>query len=354
MAKRSTRQRRLWFMTAILVAMLGAVLLLPFTGYLLDGDSGTALAAERSDPGFDKTNPRSETWREARQGVKGTTSFEGVDRGVLIQSEGQLWRELRNTTVTYGMAWVMGIVLLALLVFHLVFGRARLEKETGRTILRWPGFDRFVHWWVAITFIIMAVTGLSLLYGRAVLIPVMGKQAFGAFAEVAKPIHNYTSPVFAVGLAIMLLMWIPQNFIKSHDIRWFREGGGYLKKGVHPPADFVNAGEKLWFWLLFVGGITIVVSGFYLLFPNFGFDRQTMQTADVVHAVSSIGILAIAFGHVYLGTLGNEGTFGGMINGRVDEGWAKQHHELWYDEVVKGHARPDTAKPPEKTLEQPT
>lgn len=338
---------------ATILGLLAAILALPLTGYLLDG-SGAAYAVEAGKAEFDDTNPRSETWREARKGLEGTTTFSGVDRGVLIQSEGEVWREVRNRAVTNVMAWVMGGVIIALLAFHLVFGRAKLEERTGRKILRWPAFDRVVHWVVAITFIVLAITGLSILYGRAVLIPVMGKEAFAAYAAVAKVVHNYTTIVFTAGLGVMLLMWIPQNFLKSHDLEWFRQGGGYLKKGVHPPAGFVNAGEKIWFWILFIGGITVVVSGFYLLFPNFEFGRQTNQLANVVHSVSGIFLTAVMFGHIYLGTLGNEGTFEGMINGEVDEAWARQHHKLWYDEVRQGSGRPDTASPPKKTLGQPT
>lgn len=350
-AGRGRRVRRA--MTIGLLAMMATVLVLPLTGVVLH-EAGIAQAVEAGDPGFKDTNPRSETWREARQAVAGTTTDKGIDRGILIDSAGQQWRELRNTTVKIAMAWVLAAVLVALALFHMIFGKARLEEETGRKVLRWPALDRIVHWWVAITFVILAITGLALIYGRNVLIPVMGKEAFAAFALAAKPIHDYTAPFFSAGLIIMLLMWLPQNFIKSHDIEWFKKGGGYLKKGEHPEAGFVNAGEKIWFWILFVAGITVIVSGFYLLFPNFDFGRETMQTAHLFHSIAGIGLTAISLGHIYLGTLGNEGTFGGMVDGYVDEGWAKQHHSLWYKEVKEGSARADTAHPPEKTLHQPT
>ena len=321
------RRRRRAMVLGLLMILIGSMVL-PLGGYVWTEIAAAQEARE------DVTNPRAEYWREVRQGAEGYSAVPGQGMDVLIQNGGQIWREIRmGPVITYG-AWGIIAILVAITAFHLIFGAAKLEGRSGRKVLRWPLFDRIVHWWVAVTFVILAITGLSLLWGRSALIPLMGKEGFAAFAAVAKPIHDYLSPVFTIGLVVMLLMWIGQNFPKRHDLEWLRRGGGYVGEG-HPPAGFVNAGEKIWYWLLFVFGIALMVSGFYLLFPNLGFDRNEMQWATIIHAVSALLLTGFVFGHIYLGTLGNEGSFEGMVSGEVDEIWAKQHHSVWYEELKR-------------------
>jgi formate dehydrogenase subunit gamma len=145
----------------------------------------------------------------------------------------------------------------------------------------------------------------------------------------------------------MLLAWIPKNILKGYDFEWLKTLGGALGKGHHPPAGFANGGEKVFFWILFFGGIALMVSGFYLLFPNLETVRETMQLWSIVHAASGVILIAISLGHIYLGTIGTEGVLEGMWGGEVDEGFAQQHHRLWYEEVKGGPAaaRDEAASP---------
>lgn len=278
------------------------------------------------------TNPRANYWRAVRDSVKGDTTVQGQETSTLIQNGGQNWREIRNGPITAVGAWLFGIVIVLLVLFHLTVGKAKLEKRTGRKVLRWTLFERFIHWYVAILFIILALTGLSILYGRAVLIPVFGPSGFAAYAQFAKPVHDYLSLFFILGLVIMLAMWFRDNLPSKVDWDWIKAGGGYFGKS-HPHAHKVNAGEKIWFWILLVAGIGLMISGIILLFPNLGTLRETMQGADIVHGICALILSAVVLGHIYLGTLGNEGSFESMISGEVDEAWAKQHHDLWYEET---------------------
>lgn len=280
----------------------------------------------------DDTNPRADYWRAVREGVKGYTAVVGQETDVLIQNGGENWRQVRNGIVTAIGAGLLGFTVAALVLFHLVVGKARLQERTGRKVLRWSLFERILHWYVAILFIILALTGLSLLYGRAVLIPVMGLEAFSSYADFAKDAHNYLALFFVAGLLLMLALWLRENFFTKVDWEWFKAGGGYFGR-QHPHAYKVNAGEKAWFWILLVAGIAVMISGLFLLFPNYGFDRPTMQGGLIVHGIASLLLVAFSLGHIYLGTLGNEGSFEGMISGEVDEGWARQHHDLWYQET---------------------
>jgi formate dehydrogenase subunit gamma len=92
--------------------------------------------------------------------------------------------------------------------------------------------------------------------------------------------------------------------------------------------------------VLVIGGTALVVSGFYLLFPNLGFERAAMQNANIIHGASALVLCTAVIAHIYLGTLGSEGALEGMISGEVDEGWARQHHNVWLEELQQGGARP--------------
>lgn len=328
------RRRRMRAMLWTVVLIAAASMLLPLAGYVWTA-AAQAQDQAQDQPAGDTTNPRSEYWREVRSGEAGYTAVTGPETGVLVQSRGETWREIRNgPVITIGAIMVLGVIL-GILGYHLKTGGFKLEHRTGRKILRWPMVDRVLHWYTAILFIILAITGLSLLWGRIVLIPVLGKTGFAAYANFAKPVHDYLALFFAAGLAVMLLKWFKHNVPRAYDRQWFKELGGYFS-GTHPPAGFTNGGEKAYYWLLVVAGTAIVVSGFYLLFPNLGFERAAMQNANVVHGISSLLVITAVCAHIYLGTAGSEGAFEGMVTGEVDEGWAKQHHNLWYEEVKQG------------------
>lgn len=347
--RRSPGRRRRAAVWALALFVLGTMAL-PMTGYIAPAvDTVQAADDKKAD---EDTNPRAEYWRAVRGGQEGYSAVSGQETNVLIQNGGQNWRQVRQGPVTTYGAIAMGVVILLLVIFHVAFGAAKLEQRTGNKILRWPMIDRVLHWYTAILFIILALTGLSLLYGRAVLIPVMGKEGFAAWAAIAKPIHDYLSLFFSAGLLLLLLIWIKQNIPSGADLQWILKGGGYFSK-QHMPSGYVNGGEKVWYWVLFFGSVALVGSGVFLLFPNMGWDRATMQLANTVHGISSLVLMCFVLGHIYLGTVGNEGTLEGMVSGEVDEGWAKQHHGLWYDEVKGtrsadvsgGAARPSPAAP---------
>jgi formate dehydrogenase subunit gamma len=333
-ATKGKRARRFRAMLWSIVLIAVGSMTLPLTGYLY-----TAAVHAEQAAGEQGANPRSDYWRDVRGSMAGYTSVIGQETNVLIQSRGQVWREIRNGPVaTLGAIMVLGMIL-ALLAFHFTKGGMKLEHRTGNKVLRWPAFDRALHWYTAVLFIILAITGMSILWGRAVLIPVLGKEGFAAFAALAKPVHNYLALFFTAGLVVMLLKWFKYNIFTDYDRQWFKQAGGYLD-GSHPPAGFANAGEKAYYWVLVIMGAAIVISGFFPLFPNLGFSRAAMQNANIIHGISSVIVITAVFAHIYLGTLGSEGAFEGMWKGEVDEGWAKQHHNLWLDEVKKQGTAP--------------
>ncbi|MCK0510120.1 formate dehydrogenase subunit gamma [Aromatoleum buckelii] len=279
-------------------------------------------------------------WRQARSGEAFFTTVRGPETGVLIQSEGNTWRQLRNGPIKqYGSALLL-VVLLALAVFYAVKGIIRLHAApTGRRIQRFSVFERVVHWGTAITFVLLAVTGLAILFAKHFVAPLLGHDALGVLLVVGKNIHNYIGPVFLVFTVLMILAFARDNLWEASDRVWIRKGGGFIS-GEHVPSGRFNFGEKAWFWggVAFLG-LIVAGSGLVLDFPNFGQLRVTMQWANVIHATASILLIAMSFAHIYLGTIGLEGAYGAMRTGYVDETWAKEHHALWYEDVKAGKPR---------------
>lgn len=278
-------------------------------------------------------NPRSNYWEAVRNGVSGYSAVKGQERGVLIQNGGENWRNIRNGWVANFTPWIMALMLGAITAFYIWRGRIRVkEARSGKTVPRWTLAERVLHWYTAILFIILAITGLSILFGRAVLIPLFGHHGFSGYAQLAMYTHNYVGPFFSIGIALMIVLWFKDNIPTRADWEWFKKKGGMVGD-EHPPAGRMNGGEKAWFWLILTAGVATVASGFVLDFPNFEQVRSTMQVANIIHAVLAIIWISVSFGHVYIGTLGTEGAIRGMTSGRVTSEWAKQHHDLWYEEV---------------------
>ena len=275
----------------------------------------------------------SDTWRQIREGIAGYSAVKGQETDVLIQGSGQNWRQLRNDVIARYLGILVSLTLLFFGVFYFFRGPIKLtQSRTGITLLRWSTFERVIHWYTALVFILLALTGLIILYGRSLLIPLIGHELFSTLATYSKLTHNLSGPFFLIGLFFMFFMWVKDNIPNRIDIAWFKAFGGLIGS-QHPSAERMNAGEKSWFWLLAFAGIIVSATGLILDFANFGQDRFIMQVCHLLHTLSACLLMIGAIGHIYIGTLGTEGAFEGMKNGRVDSTWAKQHHDLWYDKI---------------------
>jgi formate dehydrogenase subunit gamma len=276
-------------------------------------------------------------WREVRSGKSFSTTAKGVDTGVLINSSGQTWRAIREGPLWYWGGIVLLVVLGLIILFYLIRGTIKLKgRLTGREILRFTDWDRVIHWATAISFVILAVSGLIMLFGKHLLLSWMGYVAFSWLAIISKTVHNFVGPVFVLCTVLIILTFIRDNLPKAYDWKWLRTAGGMLG-GREVPSGKFNAGEKAWFWGgVLLLGIIVSITGLILDFPNFGQGRDAMQIAHVLHVSAAVIFMAISLGHIYLGTLGMQGTYHSMRHGTVDETWAKEHHEYWYDEVKAG------------------
>ena len=284
-------------------------------------------------------------WNEVRSGQPQSTTTRGREANILIQPEGQTWRAARVPIATIG-GFLFVAALLAIAAFYVLKGPIRVRgAPAGRMIERFSLVERAVHWSVAITFTALAVTGLILTFGKAVLLPLIGYTLFSWLATLAKYIHNFVGPVLVVLLPIMIVLFLRENLFRAHDFAWLKAGGGMFS-GKHVPAGKANAGQKILFWaMVVVLGITLCVTGLILDFPNFNQTRETMQLANVIHMVAGLlGVILLA-GHIYLGTIGMAGALDAMKTGYVDETWAKEHHEYWYNEVKSGKVAGEGAPP---------
>jgi len=271
--------------------------------------------------------------------IQGRGSIPDTKSYTIEQPAGRDWRHFHEVTLRWiGAVAILGI-LAVLVIFYLWRGMVRIESgRSGHTIVRFNAFERFVHWMTATCFIILALSGLNITFGRALLLPLMSPEAFTTWSEWAKYAHNYLSFPFTLGVILIFFMWVAGNIPNRVDVEWFKRRGGMVGHD-RPPAYRFNGGQKLIYWIVVLGGSAIAVSGYLLMFPFYGTDIQTMQNAEIAHGIIAMLFIAAMLGHIYIGTIGMEGAFEAMGTGTVDVNWAKEHHNLWLEEVRAGSQR---------------
>jgi formate dehydrogenase subunit gamma len=258
---------------------------------------------------------------------------------VIVQRGGNTWRVLRNGPIASIAGTIMVLALLGIFVFYRVVGPMLPDAPpSGRRIQRFTSWERTIHWATAISFVLLAVTGLIIFFGKILMLPWMGHGVFSAIAYLSKYIHNFFGPLFIFCSVLLFLTFLRRNFFTRIDRQWFKRGGG-LVTHEHVPAGFFNAGEKSWFWLGVTAlGLLMSASGLVLDFVSFGQTRYILQLANYLHIAGATLYIVAAMGHIYIGTIGTPGAYEAMRHGTVDEEWAKAHHAIWYDEVKSGVA----------------
>ena len=264
--------------------------------------------------------------------IQGRVSIPDERSSVLMQPAGREWREFRIVTLRWIGAVVVLGMLAILVIFYLSRGMIRLESgRSGRTIVRFNTFERFVHWMTATCFIVLALSGLNVTFGRPLLLPLIGPDAFSEWSQWAKYAHNFLSFPFTIGVVLIFLMWIGGNIPSRRDVDWIKRGGGLIGHD-HPPASRFNAGQKAIYWIVVIGGVLVAASGYQLMFPFYLTGIEGMQLAQIVHSIIAVLFVAAMLAHIYIGTIGMEGAFEAMGTGGVDANWAREHHSLWFEE----------------------
>lgn len=275
---------------------------------------------------------------EELQKIQGRVSIPDVKAATLEQPQGRDYRRFREGALP----WIGGIAVLGMLfllaLFYFIRGRIRTQApESNVKILRFNVLERFVHWMTATAFIILAITGLNFIFGKRLLMPLIGPDAFSVWSQWAKYAHDFVSWAFILGILIMLVIWVWDNLPDRYDAHWLKVGGGLFDKSnrTHPPAGRFNTGQKLIFWSVVVGGAALSITGIYLLFPFDFTDINGMQWAQYIHATLGVVMIAVLIAHIYIGTLGMEGAYEAMGSGTVDLNWAKEHHSAWVEKKAK-------------------
>jgi formate dehydrogenase subunit gamma len=303
-----------------------------------------------------------ELWRALRFNSADIKVSAGGDVAkVLVQDGGMAWLEFRSGPLAFYGGWLLVITLVSLVLFYLLRGKIKIDEEmTGRTVTRFQFIERFAHWVLAGSFILLGITGLFVKYGRDFIAPVFGPEFNGTLLLWSKYIHNNVAWAFIVALVMIFVMWVWHNIPNRTDITWFAQAGGIIGS-KHPPAKKFNAGQKIIFWSVILLGGSIAASGVSMLFPNelpmfaktfavlnnLGISgllglgelptmlapQEEMAFASAWHAIVSFVLIAIVVAHIYIGSVGMEGAYGAMGSGEVDEAWAHQHHSIWLDEL---------------------
>ncbi len=314
-------------MLATRIALLIAALLFLFCAAM------TPLAAQQPN----SVNPTAEAVKEQQlrqqlKRIQGLGSIPDVKSYVIEQPQGRDWRQFHEVWLHWiGAIAVLGM-LAVLIVFYLTRGMVRIEAgRSGISIVRFNAFERFVHWMTATCFVILALSGLNITFGKNILLPLIAPSAFSSWSLVAKYAHDYLSFPFALGVILIFSMWLAGNIPNRVDIEWLKRGGGIIGKD-HPPAYRFNAGQKAIYWIVVIGGAAVGVSGYVLMFPFYGSTIADMQLAQMVHSVVAVLFVAAMLAHIYIGTIGMEGAFEAMGRGTVDVNWAKEHHSIWLKE----------------------
>jgi formate dehydrogenase subunit gamma len=300
-------------------------------------------------------------WRAVRESSRQpdtTSAVSGSESTVLVQpfvgypgssftTAGEAWRQVRNDwIIPYGSA-LLGIVVLAIALFHWRKGPLGHEPNREAAIERFTYFERAAHWSNAIAFCVLAISGIVMAFGKFFLLPLIGGVAFGWLAYALKTLHHFAGPLFAVSLLVVFFTFVRSNWPRREDITWLRKGGG-LFGGQEMPSHRFNAGEKVVFWggVLLLGSI-VVASGLVLdqVIPGMAPLRSDMQLAHMIHAVAAVLMMAMFAGHIYIGTIGMRGAYRAMRSGQVDEGWAREHHSLWYADIKAGRIPAQRTRP---------
>src|SRR5258707_3253627 len=304
---------------------------------------GTPTCAQQNQPvDPDASVVNEQTLLQQAPRIEGRIDIPNQTASVLEQPAGRTWDYFHQVTLHWLSAIIIIGTVVGLAAGYFLLGRLHISAgRSGRKVPRFKAFERFAHWLTAVSFVVLGISGLNITFGKRLLLPLIGPDAFSAFSEAAKYAHNFISFPFVLGLVLIVVIFIKDNVPDKIDVEWFKQGGGFIKS-KHAPARRFNAGEKLVFWGALGAGAAVAVSGYVLLFPFYVTNILGMQIAQVVHSVVAVLFIAMILGHIYIGTLGMEGAFEPMWTGEVDFNWAKEHHDLWLeDQLAKG--RPPSA-----------
>ncbi|WP_104722283.1 formate dehydrogenase subunit gamma [Helicobacter mesocricetorum] len=235
---------------------------------------------------------------------------------------GEIFTLLQGHYFSTIFALVILFTILAFLGHYMVIGQRKFNH--GKKIRVFSSYNIVVHWCAAIPFVLIALSGLIMVFGD--------KLGGGGFVRLARDIHAIATPVFVVFGILMFAMWVKDALPKLYDIEWFMIMGGYLSKQNRPiPAGKFNAGQKMWFWVCTIGGFVMAISGAYMYF-QFA-DIETLRVMALVHNVLGFLVIALLITHIYMAVFAIEGALGAILDGKMGEEEIAILHSYYYKEI---------------------
>lgn len=219
------------------------------------------------------------------------------------------------------------------------------HSNVEKGILRYGWWSRTNHWLVAICFVLLTLSGLALFHPFFFSLTGL----FGG-PTVTRIVHPFIGVFMSAFFAIQAVRFMRANLIRKHDIQWAKQIGDVLSNRDErlPPVGQNNAGQKAVYWIFLASVPVLLVSGIIIWQPYFAMDmpRQLLRWAAMIHAyVAFIAIITLVI-HIY-SAIWVKGSIRAMTQGRVTPAWAKHHHRLWYEEIMRGEKQGDETRLPD-------
>ncbi len=203
------------------------------------------------------------------------------------------------------------------------------------SIQRYTFHERLCHWLSSLTYVYLLATGLAFYSPHLYWI---------AFVLGGGPTSRFWHPiaglVFLVAAVWMHDLWRRDMSITDEDRRWLDSVNSYVtnRDDLVPPQNRFNAGQKLFYWVMFYGTILLLVSGLVMWFPEYiPFRLHWIRSAAVLtHACAALITIGAFIIHIYMGLFLVPGSVTAMLRGYVPAVWARAHHRLWYDQIETG------------------
>jgi formate dehydrogenase subunit gamma len=207
-------------------------------------------------------------------------------------------------------------------------------KNDPKQLLRYTPFERASHWLTAMTFILLALSGLA--FFHPFFYPLCQLFGGGTWTRI---LHPFIGVIMAVSFGVEFFNYRHLNVMTPSDWEWLK----HIREMVAgddrnmPEAGKFNAGQKLLSWLLAICMALLILSGIVMwrAYFSFLFPVALIRFASVVHAVAATIMIALIIFHIYASIWTKE-SIRAMLYGRVRRAWAKQHHPAWFREITRG------------------
>ncbi|MCS3393750.1 formate dehydrogenase subunit gamma [Burkholderia thailandensis] len=208
-----------------------------------------------------------------------------------------------------------------------------MKHDDPNLIVRYTANERSNHWITAISFVLLALSGLALFHPSMFWMAAL----FGG-GQWTRILHPFVGLVMFVSFAVMVVRYWRHNLLDAGDRRWLRQMDDVLanREDKLPEAGRYNAGQKLLFFVMVASLLLLLVSGIVIWRRYFSlyFPIGAIRAAAVVHAAAAFALIVGIVVHVYA-ALWVKGSIGAMVRGTVTVGWARKHHPKWFRESVK-------------------